>query len=56
VLGLNGFFKGSENAVRTYNSDVRYRTCPECGHVNPMGYCWNPAKDTAEERAARALW
>ena len=26
------------------------------GHVNPLGYNWNPAKDTAEERAARTLW
>jgi hypothetical protein len=49
-------FKISERAVREYNSDPRHRTCPECGHVNPVGYNWNPAKDTAEERAARAIW
>jgi len=55
-LGMNGLFKCSENAVREYNSDARLRTCPECGHLNPMGYVWNTAKDTPEERAARAIW
>ena len=42
--------------MRSYNSDAAQRTCPECGHVNPFGYVWNTAKDTEEERAARALW
>jgi hypothetical protein len=55
-LGFNGFWKGETQAVRTYNSDIRLRTCVECGHVNPMGYCWNRAKDTPEETAARAYW
>ena len=55
-FGMNGLFKCSENAVREYNSDARLRTCPECGHLNPMGYVWNTAKDTPEERAARAIW
>lgn len=55
-LGLKGFWRAEENAVRSYNSDAAQRTCPECGHVNPFGYVWNTAKDTEEERAARALW
>ncbi len=49
TLGMD--FKKSELAVREYNSDPKHRTCPDCGTVNPIGYCWNPAKDTAEEHA-----
>jgi len=56
AFGMNGLFKCSENAVREYNADARLRTCPECGHLNPKGYVWNTAKDTPEERAARAIW
>jgi hypothetical protein len=55
-FGLQGFWKAEENAVRGYNSDPRNRTCPECGYLNPMGYCWNSAKDTPEEREARTIW
>ena len=55
-LGFEGMFRAGEKAVRTYNSDVKHRTCPECSFVNPMGYCWNTAKDTPEEREARAIW
>ncbi len=55
-FGLQGFWKAEENAVRQYNSDPENRTCPECGFLNPMAYCWNTAKDTPEERAARAVW
>jgi len=54
--GLQGLFKSSETAVRAYNSDARNRTCPECGHLNPLAYAWNVHHDTPEERAARALW
>jgi hypothetical protein len=55
-LGLDGLFKSSERAMREYNTDPKLRTCPECGHLNHMAYAWNPAKDTPEERAARAIW
>jgi hypothetical protein len=54
--GFDGFWKGEATAVRTYNSDVNLRTCPECNHVNPAGYCWNSAKDSPEEAAARKQW
>jgi hypothetical protein len=54
--GLQGFWRAEEQAVRLYNADVKNRTCPECGHVNPLGYCWNTAKDTEDERKARGLW
>ena len=56
TLGFSGFWKAEDEAVRGYNADVANRTCPECSHVNPMGYCWNKAKDTEEEGAARKLW
>ena len=54
--GLQGFWKAEERAVREYNADPKNQICPECGHVNPLGYCWNTAKDTPDERAARAIW
>jgi hypothetical protein len=55
-LGFSGFWKGEADAVRSYNSNPALHICPECDHVNPAGYCWNSAKDTPEEAAARALW
>lgn len=54
--GLAGFWRGELEAVRTYNKDPKLRTCPECNHINPHGYCWNTAKDTPEEAAARLIW
>jgi hypothetical protein len=56
IMGLKEFWRAEDNAVRDFNSDPRHRTCPECGYVNPLGYTWNVAKDTDEQRAARALW
>jgi hypothetical protein len=55
-LGLEGHWRANLAAIREYNSDVKFRTCPECGHVNPLGYVWNTAKDTPEEAAARKEW
>lgn len=55
-FGLQGFWKAEDRAVRDYNSDQKNRTCPQCGFINPLGYCWNSAKDTPEQRAARAIW
>ena len=54
--GFNEFWRGEREAVRSYNSDVHKRTCPECSHINPMGYCWNTAKDSPNESAARKIW
>jgi hypothetical protein len=56
VHGLQGFWKAEEIAIKAYNADPKTRTCPECGHLNPLGYNYNSAKDTPEERAARAIW
>ena len=56
TTGLAGFWKGERQAVNHYNADPRLRTCPECGHVNPLGYCWNKAKDTPAEAQARQAW
>lgn len=55
-FGLEGHYKANWAAIREYNGDVRIRTCPECGHVNPLAYAWNPVKDTPEEAAARKEW
>jgi hypothetical protein len=55
-FGLDSVFKSSGSAIREYNSTPKLRTCPECGHLNPLAYAWNPAKDTPQERAARAVW
>jgi len=54
--GFQGFWRAEERAVRLYNADPKHRLCPECGHINPLGYCWNTAKDTPQEREARAIW
>lgn len=54
--GIAGFWKGEREAVNIYNGDASLRTCPECRHTNPHGYCWNSAKDTPEEAAARLVW
>jgi len=55
-FGLEGHYKANLAAIREYNGDVRLRTCPECGHVNPLAYAWNTVKDTPEEAIARTLW
>ncbi|MGA2395039.1 MAG: hypothetical protein ABSH03_16985 [Candidatus Lustribacter sp.] len=55
-FGLEGHYKANLAAIREYNGDVRLRTCPECGHVNPLAYAWNTVKDTPEEAAARKVW
>lgn len=54
--GMGGFWRAEQEAVRYYNANPKLRTCVECGHVNPLGYCWNAAKDTPEEAIARKLW
>jgi hypothetical protein len=54
--GFNVFWKAERQSVSEYNRDVENRTCPECGHVNPRGYCWATNKDSVEEREARLLW
>jgi hypothetical protein len=55
-LGMDGHWRANLAAIREYNSDVKFRSCPECGHVNPLGYVWNTVKDTPEEAAARKQW
>jgi hypothetical protein len=55
-LGFPGFWKAERVAVKAYNADPKNQLCPECGHVNPQGYCWSPAKDTPSEQEARKIW
>jgi hypothetical protein len=54
--GLTEFWRLESEAVRGYNSDVKHRTCPECGLVNYHGYHWNQSKDRPEEAEARSAW
>ncbi|HXQ51606.1 MAG TPA: hypothetical protein VN802_10975 [Stellaceae bacterium] len=56
VRGLKDFWRAEDAAIRDYNGEERNRTCPECGYLNPLAYSWNQAKDTPEQRAARAFW
>lgn len=49
-------WKVERAAVEEYNSDPRNQYCGDCGHVNPLGYTWNPTKDTPEAAAARKAW
>jgi hypothetical protein len=53
--GFAGFWKAERDAVSVFNSDPRHQVCPECGHVNPKGYCWNTAKDLPEEQQNTGL-
>ncbi len=55
-FGLEGFWKAETIAIAEYNGDVRRRTCPDCGTVNPLAYSWNSAKDTPEQKLAREIW
>jgi hypothetical protein len=55
-FGIAGFWKAEAAAVRRYNSDEAHRTCPECGTINPRGYCAERTKDSPGEAAARLLW
>ncbi len=55
-MGFEGFWKAEYEAVKSYNSDIQHRTCPECGRVNPLGYCWSTNKDTPEQKEARLKW
>lgn len=54
--GFFGFWKAERDAVNSYNADPQNQVCQECGHVNPKAYCWNAAKDTPDESAARRAW
>ena len=54
--GFLGLWKHERFAVTQYNSNVGLRTCPECDHVNPLGYCFKTNKDTPAEAEARKAW
>lgn len=54
--GIAGFWKAERGAVDRYNASEEHRRCPECGLLNPRGYCAARTKDSAEEAAARLLW
>ena len=55
-LGFKEFWNWERAAVREYNDDPAMRTCWNCGHVNPLGYCGFATNDTPEERESRLTW
>ena len=42
--------------MRTFNSDLKLRTCPTCGAEHPLGYRYMAHKNTPDEEAARLLF
>ena len=56
TLGFKDFWSWERAAVREYNSDPKFRTCWNCGHVNPLGYSGFATNDTPEERESRLKW
>lgn len=55
-VNFEKFWSWERATVREYNGDPAYRTCPECGFVNPIGFCAFHTWDTPEERDARMQW
>jgi hypothetical protein len=55
-LGFQGFWRAEDEAVRTFNSDPKLRTCPNCGAEHPLGYRYMANKNTPAEEAARGLF
>jgi hypothetical protein len=56
TLGFQGLWPFERAAIAEYNTDVRHRTCGDCGHVNPLGYSGFIQHDTPAEREARKAW
>ena len=54
--GFSGFWRAEDEAVRTFNSDPKLRTCPTCGAEHSLGYRFMANKNDAVEEAARALF
>jgi hypothetical protein len=55
-LGFKDFWNWEQQAVHEYNGDPKRRVCPDCGHVNSVGYVAFARNDTPEEREARLRW
>lgn len=54
--GFRGFWTWERAVIAEFNSDVKHRTCGECGAVHPLGYSGFTHHDTPAEREARRLW
>ena len=54
--GFQGIWRAEDEAVRTFNSDPKLRTCPTCGAEHPLGYRYMAHKNTPAEEAARLLF
>lgn len=52
-VGIAGFWKAEEQAVAEFNSELKRRTCPDCGTVNRHAYGYfAPQKGDRDQRAA----
>ena len=51
-LGFKEFWNWERQAVREYNGDPKMRVCPDCGHLNSVGYVAFAMNDSPEEREA----
>ena len=51
--GFQTFLDEAEAGVSRFNADDGLRTCPQCQHVHPLTYGFDPAKDTDATRSAR---
>ena len=56
TIGFQRFFQWEHETVREYNSDPKFRTCWDCGHINPVAYTAFPTRDSPEERESRMKW
>lgn len=55
-VGMPGFYAVEDEAFKTFNGDIKLRTCANCGTVHPLAYSIFQWNDTEEEKAARELW
>ena len=53
---MPGFYAVEDEAFKTFNGDIKLRTCANCGTVHPLAYSIFQWNDTEEEKAARELW
>lgn len=53
VKGFQAFLDAAEAGISRFNTDAGSRTCPQCQHVHPLTYGFDPQNDTDVTRRAR---
>lgn len=51
--GFQTFLDEAEAGVSRFNSDEGLRACPQCQHMHPLTYGFDPQRDTSVIRSAR---